>query len=154
MVGGWRLSGTQSYNTGFPIGITANATLPISNTANRPYITTDNWLASYSGSFDPAKDKFLDPTVFPAQPVGVLGNAPRENSKVRLFPSLNENMSLAKTFKLKERLRLDFRFEAFNIFNRVVFGGPVTSLQSSTFGVISSQANTSRNMQGGLKIYW
>ena len=41
-----------------------------------------------------------------------------------------------------------------NVFNRVVFGGPQTSLNSSTFGVISSQANSPRQMQGGLKLYW
>jgi hypothetical protein len=92
--------------------------------------------------------------VFPVQPVGILGNAPRKNSQVRVFPTLNENVSLAKTFRVTERMRVDFRAEAFNVFNRVVFGGPQTSLNSSTFGVISSQANSPRQMQGGLKVYW
>ena len=46
---------------------------------------------------------------------------------------------------------MDFRAEAFNVFNRVVFGGPQTSLNSNTFGVISSQANSPRQMQGGIK---
>ena len=88
------------------------------------------------------------------KPVGVLGNAPRRNPFLRSFPSYNENLSLAKTFAVRERLRIDFRAEAFNIFNRVVFGGPQTSLNSNTFGVISSQANSPRQMQGGLKLYW
>ena len=118
-------------------------------------VTTYDWRAPIFGdSFDPNKDKYLDATVFPVQPVGVLGNAPRKNSQVRVFPGLNENLSLAKTFRMTERLKLDVRAEAFNVFNRVVFGGPQTSLNSATFGVISSQANTPRQMQGGLKIYW
>ena len=71
-----------------------------------------------------------------------------------MFPGLNENLSLAKTFSVRDRLRIDFRAEAFNVFNRVVFGGPQTSLNSATFGVVSSQANAPRQMQGGLKIYW
>jgi hypothetical protein len=71
-----------------------------------------------------------------------------------VFPGLNENVSLAKTFSVKERFRIDFRAEAFNVFNRVVFGGPQTSLNSNTFGVVSSQANAPRQMQGGLKLYW
>ena len=155
LVGGWRLSATQAYNTGFPIGVTANGTLPIFNGTNRPYVTTYNWRAPLSGSsFDPNKDKYLDATVFPAQPVGVLGNAPRKNSLVRVFPNLNENVSLAKTFRITERFRVDFRAEAFNLFNRVVFGSPQSSLNSTTFGVITSQANTQRQMQGGLKLYW
>jgi hypothetical protein len=155
VLGGWRLSGIQIYNTGFPIGVTANGSLPIFNGANRPLVTTYNWRAPLSGdSFDPAKDKYLDASVFPVQPVGILGNSPRKNSQVRVFPSLNENVSLAKTFSVSERLRVDVRAEAFNVFNRVVFGGPQTSLNSTTFGVISSQANSPRQMQGGLKLYW
>jgi hypothetical protein len=82
----------------------------------------------------------------------VLGDAPRKNSQVRVFPSLNENISVAKTFSLRERLRLDFRAEAFNVFNRVVFGGPQTNLNSNTFGIISSQGNSPRQMQGGIKL--
>jgi hypothetical protein len=155
VVGGWRLSAIQAYNSGVPIGVTSNGTLPIFNGTNRPMVTTYDWRAPISGSsFDPNKDKYLDPTVFPAQPVGILGNAPRKNSQVRVFPTLNENLSLAKTFAVTERFRIDFRAEAFNVFNRVVFGGPQTSLNSTTFGVITSQANSARQMQGGLKLYW
>uniref|UniRef100_Q01ZH1 TonB-dependent transporter Oar-like beta-barrel domain-containing protein n=1 Tax=Solibacter usitatus (strain Ellin6076) TaxID=234267 RepID=Q01ZH1_SOLUE len=155
VLGGWRLSGIQTYNSGFPIGVTSNGTLPIFNGTNRPLVTTYDWRAPISGSsFDPNKDKYLDPTVFPVQPVGILGNSPRKNSTVRVFPNKNENVSLAKTFSVTERFRIDFRAEAFNVFNRVVFGGPQTSLNSSTFGVISSQANSPRQMQGGLKLYW
>ena len=155
VVGGWRLSGIQTYNSGYPIGVTSNGTLPIFNGTNRPLVTTYDWRAPISGSsFDPNKDKYLDATVFPVQPVGILGNAPRKNSNVRIFPNENENVSLAKTFNVTERFRVDFRAEAFNVFNRVVFGGPQTSLNSSTFGVVSSQANSPRQMQGGLKLYW
>jgi hypothetical protein len=155
VAGGWRFSAIQIYNTGFPIGVTANGSLPIFNGTNRPLVTTYAWRAPIAGSsFDPNKDKYLDASVFPVQPVGVLGNSPRKNAQVRVFPSLNENVSLAKTFSVSERFRVDVRAEAFNVFNRVVFGGPQTNLNSATFGVISSQANSPRQMQGGLKLYW
>ncbi len=88
VLGGWRLSAIQTYNSGFPIGVTSNGTLPIFNGTNRPLVTTYDWRAPISGSsFDPNKDKYLDPTVFPVQPVGILGNAPRKNSTVRVFPN-------------------------------------------------------------------
>jgi hypothetical protein len=154
-VGGWRFSAIQIYNSGVPIGVTANGTLPIFNGTNRPLVTTYDWRAPITGSsFDPNKDKYLDASVFPLQPTGILGNSPRKNSQVRVFPNYNENVSIAKTFSVRERLRVDFRAEAFNIFNRVVFGGPQTNLNSATFGTVSSQANTPRQMQGGIKLYW
>jgi hypothetical protein len=155
VVGGWRLSAIQIYNSGVPLGVTANGTLPIFNGTNRPVVTTYDWRARISGSsFNPAQDKYLDASVFPVQPPGVLGKAPRRNSQVRGFPNYNENVSLAKTFRVRERFRVDFRAEAFNIFNRVVFGSPQTNLNSATFGVVSSQANTPRQLQGGIKLYW
>jgi outer membrane receptor protein involved in Fe transport len=154
LIGGWRISAVQTYNSGTPIGVTENAPLPIFNGANRPEVTTYNWLTPFSGSFDPNKETYLTASAFPAQPLGVLGNAPRLNSQVRNFAALNENVSLAKTFSVKERFRLDFRAEAFNILNRVQFGGPSTNLNSSSFGIVSSQANSPRQMQGALKLYW
>jgi hypothetical protein len=63
-------------------------------------------------------------------------------------------VSLAKTFNITERFRLDFRAEAFNVFNRVVFGSPQTNLNNATFGTITSQNNTPRQLQGALKLYW
>ncbi len=153
-VGGWRLSAIQIYSSGFPLGVTRNAPLPIFNGTNRAYITTYNWKASYSGKFDPAVDLYLNPAAFPAQPTYLLGNATRYNPTVRAFPNLNENISLAKSFSITERFRLDFRAEAFNVFNRVVFGSPNTNINSNSFGLITGQANNARQMQMALKLYW
>jgi hypothetical protein len=52
---------------------------------------------------------------------------------------------------------MEFRAEAFNIFNRVRFGTGSTQLQSSTFGKLSSASdllNTPRQLQLALKLYF
>ena len=87
------------------------------------------------------------------QPADGLGNASRLNGDVRRPWNLNENMSLAKTFKA-HGLAFDVRLEAFNLFDRVVWGAPVTNFSSNTFGQISTQAKTARQMQIGTKFYW
>ncbi|MEZ5354700.1 MAG: carboxypeptidase regulatory-like domain-containing protein [Bryobacteraceae bacterium] len=155
VIGGWRLSAIQIYQSGTPVAISRNNPLPIFNKASRPVITSyDNWRGAVSGdSFDPGKDRFLNASAFPAQPVD-FGNATRHNPKLRTFPLFNENLSLAKTFSLTERFRLDFRWEAFNLFNRVRFGTGNTNLNSNAFGVVTNQANAPRSMQGALKLYW
>jgi hypothetical protein len=154
IAGGWRLSAIQIYTSGFPLAVIRNAPLQIFNGVNRPYITTYDWRAKYSGSFDPAVNLYLDPNAFPAQPSAALGNATRFNPLVRAFAGLNENVSLGKSFLFTERMHLDFRAEAFNLLNRVVFGNPTNNINSTTFGVISSQANSPRQMQLALKLYW
>jgi len=154
-LGGWRLTGIQFYASGYPLAITRNAPLPILNGTNRPYITTyEGWQATYTGGFDPNKELYLNPSAFPAQPNFLLGNATRYNPKLRGFPNFNENVSLGKSFSITERVRLDFRAEAFNLFNRTVFSNPVTNLNSNTFGVVSGQSNSPRQMQFALKLYW
>ena len=81
------------------------------------------------------------------------GNMTRNNPRVRTFASLNENVSLAKTFRIREAFRADFRWEAFNVFNRHNFGAGNTNLDGNTFGLVTS-ASGSRDMQIALKIYW
>src|SRR5438128_1337292 len=156
LLGGWRVGATQSYASGFPLARSRNNPFPIFNGPTRPVITSyDGWRAPVAGGkFDPNVDKFLDRKVFPVQPSDQFGNVTRFNPKLRSFPLFNENVSLAKSFYFTERKRLDFRAEAFNLFNRTRFGNPSANLNASTFGVISSQANTPRQMQVALKLYW
>ena len=104
--------------------------------------------------FDPAKNLYLNQSVFPTQLTYILGNETRFNPKARGFGGLNENVSLAKSFRLTEKFRLDFRAEAFNMFNRVVFSNPQASLDSNSFGRVTGQANAARQAQGALKLYW
>ena len=154
ILGGWRVAVIQAYSSGYPIGVTSNAPLPIFNGANRPNVTGTDWRAPIAGStFDPNVDKFLDRAAF-VQPVGALGNAPRFNPDVRNFWNLSENVSLAKSSKITKDVKVDLRLEAFNILNRVVWGTPGTNFSNSTtFGVIST-ANSPRRMQLALKLYW
>jgi hypothetical protein len=49
-------------------------------------------------------------------------------------------------------MSLQFRAESFNLTNRPVFGGPNASVNSSSFGVITSQANAPRQMELALKL--
>ena len=156
VLGGWRLGAIQSYFSGLPIALARNNPFAIFNGTTRPVITSyDNWRAPLKGSdFDPAVDRFLNIAAFPAQPADRFGNATRYNPKVRAFPIFNESISMAKSFQFNEGTRLDFRWEAFNLFNRVRFGSGGTNLNTTTFGVVANQANDARQMQLALKLYW
>ncbi|MBS1825158.1 MAG: TonB-dependent receptor [Acidobacteria bacterium] len=156
LIGGWRLSAIQIYNSGNPIALARNNPLNIFNAGTRPVVDTyDGWRAPIAGAkFDPNVDRFLKPaSAFPVQPVD-FGNATRYNPKVRSFWGLSENVSLAKTFNITESIRLDLRGEGFNIFNRTIFGTGSTSLNAGNFGIVTNQANDPRQMQLGLKVYW
>jgi hypothetical protein len=173
IAGNWRLAGVAVYDVGTPVGVGTNYSLSIIGA--RAYVTSyDGWQpASWkNGKFDPSVDNTLVPycssaTVacsgpFPFQGAGTAlngaGNETRFNPKFRQFPNLNENLSITRSFPIHEQTRLEFRAEAFNVFNRVRFGIGSTTLQSSTFGHLTvnagSQANTPRQLQLAMKLYF
>ena len=62
------------------------------------------------------------------------------------------NMALFKEFPIRERLRMQIRFDATGVTNTPNFAPPGTNMsQSATFGVISS-ATGSRTMQGSARV--
>jgi Carboxypeptidase regulatory-like domain len=63
------------------------------------------------------------------------------------------DLSLFKSFAIREAARLEFRAEAFNLTNTPAFGAPNTSVTSSSFGVVTrSQTNDPRLLQLALKL--
>ena len=61
------------------------------------------------------------------------------------------DLNLSKDTKITERLRMQLRFEFYNVFNRVNLGGISANLTSANFGKSTSQLNP-RNLQIGAKI--
>jgi hypothetical protein len=155
VLGGWRIAAVQSYSSGFPIGVTTGAApLAIFNGTNRPNVTGLPWRGKTAGEdFNPLVDRYLDRAAF-SVPVAQLGNAPRRNPDVRRPWNLTENISVAKTISMSNSLRLDVRMEAFNLFDRVVWNEPNTDFNNNNFGLITSTANSPRQMQLGFKLYW
>jgi hypothetical protein len=75
-------------------------------------------------------------------------------NNLRRDPVKQFDATLSKSFKFAEGKYFQFRVEAFNLTNRVTFGGPQTNPTNSAFGQISSQANTPRRIESGLRLVW
>jgi hypothetical protein len=163
--GGWGIAGFLEYASGTPMNVNPGITSVPGGAGNRVLITSyDNWRAPVSGSkFDPFKDVWWNKAAFGVDANGRqmtsteilyagFGNATRNNPKVRTPWLLNENFSVSKNFPITERIKLTFRAEAFNIFNRFRLGGPDSNFVSASFGNIRSQGNDPRRMQFALKL--
>jgi len=69
----------------------------------------------------------------------------------------NVDLSLLKDTAITERVKLQFRFEAFNALNRPNFDTPKSTIDnptSSAFGKITTQPNLPRSIQMGLRLAW
>lgn len=77
---------------------------------------------------------------------------PQMFNNLRSDAANNVDLSMLKNFHITEKIFAQFRFEAFNAFNRTQFAAPNLTPTSAAFGSITSQANTSRQIQIGLKL--
>jgi hypothetical protein len=104
----------------------------------------------------------INPLAFTVASSG-LGDAPR--NFVRGFGAWQMDLALRRDFPIHERLKLQFRAEAFNIFNHPNFGtinsisgsptfGQATATLASSLGILSPlyQQGGSRSMQFALKV--
>ena len=148
IVGGWQISGVTTFKSGFPIAITTGDNNTNSFGGNqRPNLVGNPTLSNKSISewFNTAA--FAQPAPF------TFGNAPRYMSNLRAPGVENFDIGIQKWFKFTETLKLQFRGEMFNAFNRANFYAPDGNLTDSTFGVISASLPP-RDIQMGLKLYW
>jgi hypothetical protein len=94
-------------------------------------------------------NEWFNPSAFALQPFGTLGDLGRNTLFGPKFVDLD--LSLSKVTPIKENMNIEFRAEAFNIFNHPNFALPVATLTSPLVGQILSTVGTSRQLQLALK---
>jgi hypothetical protein len=164
--GSWSLSTNFIARTGFPVDLTTSATGPDGNTdEQRPNLVPGQPLYLARGNFNPAA--FCTPgAADPLYPGGVcppglgvpgFGDVPR--NFLRGPGVWQMDLGLSKRIPVTEQLQLQFRAEAFNIFNRAMLASPDGLVGASDFGVIYSPLNTTpvgmgtqRQLQFSLKL--
>jgi hypothetical protein len=99
-----------------------------------------------------APAQYLNRAAFTAPATGTYGDLPPFTI---VNPSnLQNDFALTRTFRLATTQAVQFRWEVFNVINRVNFNAPVASLNSASFGQIQSTATSGgdpRIMQFALK---
>jgi hypothetical protein len=155
--GGWLVSGWQTFGiitlqSGRPFTVALLSDIDNSGTGrsilgfganDRPNVVGDPNTGGHSTS------RWFNTAAFAFPPPGRFGNAGRNILEGPGYS--NVNVSLVKNTALTERLNLQFRAEAFNLFNHPNFNLPDNFLGSPTFGRITS-ARDPRHLQFGLKL--
>jgi hypothetical protein len=77
---------------------------------------------------------------------------PSQFSNLRVDHTNNIDVTLTKTFRIAEKVRLQFRAEALNLTNKPLFATPNLTPTSSAFSVITSQTNNPRYIQFGARL--
>ncbi len=153
--GGWELNTINTAHTGTPLNVyytpaTANAVSGLSNdyrgepflrpnvsgsSASQSNRNVNNYFAGYTFTTPPVNDPF--------------GNLGRNAFRA---PGLEQwDMAADKSFHIREKAKLQFRSEFFNLPNHTNFGIPNTNYGSSSFGTIRT-TYPARQIQFALKL--
>jgi hypothetical protein len=136
LLGGWQINGLTTLESGRPIALTAT----ITGGGNRP-----NVVPGAKARLDsPKLERWFNTDAFVLPPSFTYGNVSRTLPDVNSDGMVNFDVSLFKNFTIRERYRLQFRAEAFNLTNTPTFETPGRAVGSATFGVVTATAFTPR----------
>ncbi|HLY40191.1 MAG TPA: TonB-dependent receptor [Terracidiphilus sp.] len=144
VAGGWQLTTTALARTGFPVNVILPSSYiaPDGNNAGteRPDLVPGVSLTPPGGKH---VGEWINPAAF-ATPAGEFGTAPR--NLVRGPGTWQMDLGAGKTIPLRERGRIEFRTELYNVFNHPQPGQPQSTFNPSnttSFGSILNTVNTS-----------
>jgi hypothetical protein len=144
VLGGWQVSFINNMWSGQPINLAytppgaflVSETLPDwrGGISYRPNVVGPVVTPESQRTIDNYLNR--DNVVIPTDPSQVFGNAGRNIARRSALYQVD--LGLSKSFALREGKRVEFRTEAFNLFNKTNFGNPNTNRSSAAFGQIRS----------------
>ena len=157
----WSLSGITVFQSGLPFSVTDSAAASAYGTAV-PDTATPSLVPGYtlataltSGSIEQRINAYLKPEAFvPAPVVGIDGSTGFGTLGRNIFRGpfqQNWDMSLAKSWTVREGQGVKFSVDLFNVWNHPIFDKPsITDIENPSFGQITNTAGTPRLTQFSL----
>jgi hypothetical protein len=160
VTGGWQLNGIFSLMQGKPFTVASSATTvnTVGNAQTADQVKED---VEFYGAIGRG-ERYFDPNAF-APPGGIRFGTSGRN--ILFGPGVtNLDSSLFRSFRVKERATVQFRYEVFNVTNTPAFGNPGATASSATrnadntvratggFTEVTSASATERRMRFALKI--
>jgi len=148
LLGGWQLNGIFSAYSGTPFTVTADVT---SLDAANNMQTADQVKPEVKilGGTGPGQS-FFDPLAFRRVTEVRFGTSGR--NILRGPGVVNLDLGLFRQFSASERIKVQFRAEAFNATNTPHFNNPRSNISMARFSEITSAQNDERQIRFGLRV--
>jgi hypothetical protein len=153
LISGWGFNGVTSFQSGFPLRMTTstNNSNSFGGGTQRPNYVP-NCASKFGGRAQDRVNMWFNTACFSQPPAFSFGTAPRADAHLRAGGVNNFDFSIFKNTNLTENVKLQFRTEVFNLFNRVQFAGPGVAYGVSSFGKVTAQQNNPRLIQFALRL--
>jgi hypothetical protein len=146
-IGGWQLNSIVTIESGLPFTLST----PGSPSNARP--DAIGKVDTHPGN----TQHYFDTNMVQAAPTDASGVLLRQGTLGRntlIGPGVRTvDLSMQKTTPIKERFKLEFRAEAFNLFNHPVYSNPNTDISAGNFGQITgTHLSSERQLQGVVRL--
>ncbi|MGA2643195.1 MAG: TonB-dependent receptor [Candidatus Sulfotelmatobacter sp.] len=147
VVNGWGLSGTVSWQTGFPFSIFSGTDNSLSgmlgDRADLAVASVQQAVLGSGRSHAAEVQEWFNTSAFVPNAIGTFGDTGKNVLRGPRF--FDADLAAVKNAKITERLSMEFRAEFFNVFNNVNFGRPDGNLADlgTTYGQITGLAGAS-----------
>ena len=146
VLGNWRADLIQMIHSGSPYNLYIDGDL--ANVGRFDSYMRPNLIGDPTPD-NPTAQMWINPAAF-SIPQFSYGNMGRNS--LRSKSVFNTDFTLAKSFPIRERTKLEFRAEVYNLFNIMNYAVPNADLSDPAFGQITSLATTPRQFQFGLRL--
>ena len=146
VAGGWEVSAIGTIQAGFPLNPGNSIDTCNCGSAVYPNVSGNPNLDTGSRTVN----RWFDTSVFSSPAQWNIGNAGRG---IVWGPGLRSlDFTVSKYFSFTEKVRLQYRAEAYNLSNSPYFANPNVTVGAGTFGRITAVSNSSRQMQMALRL--
>lgn len=151
VVSGWKLGNVFTLHSGLPFSVYLGSDVANIGSVGGRFPQYPN-LVGDPNAVVQSPGQWFNTAAFAVPPLYTLGNAGR--NILHTDGLITDDLSLAKTWRVRERASFELRGEFFNLFNHANFGYPGTTIGTAQFGAVSSTLNPGRQVQLAAKIHF
>ncbi|MGH9661429.1 MAG: TonB-dependent receptor domain-containing protein, partial [Bryobacteraceae bacterium] len=150
LAGGWEVAGVATIQAGFPLNPGSSVDTCVCGSASYPNVSRNPNLPKSERT----EERWFDTGAFSQPAQWTIGNAGR--GLIWGPGQRNFDLTLSKNFTITERIRLQYRAEAYNMTNTKYFANPNVTNGAGTFGRVTAVTNQpgNRQLQMALKLYF
>jgi hypothetical protein len=158
LISHWQFSGIFTFTSGAPLAITGTCNGggiidAVCYPSFAPGFSGSVWQNGTPGVGNITTTSYLNKAAFVDPPAYTEGNVPRAAPLGLFAPHIADvDITVRREFVVREKVRLALQADAFNINNAVHFAAPGVGIDSATFGIFTSMANSPRKLQFSARI--
>lgn len=153
-VAGWRLGDIVTFHSGLPMSVVVGQDYANIGTVGGRYPEYASLVGNPNAIANRTPQEWFNTAAFAVPATGTYGTAGRDI--IHTDTLIDDDLSLSKSWKIRESSSIELRGEFFNLFNHANFGYPDDFVDDGPgyFGVVSSTLNSGRQIQLAIKLHF